>query len=104
MGYSGTNRMLWGDAPQDVVDAAIKKFRLDADMASIARRKQVANRLLADRALRVRVNREYMRDIGRPANSLEFKNLIKVATNLGGRTILWPKSMLKKSVRKTKKK
>ncbi len=81
--------MLWGDSPQDVLDAAVKKYRLDTDKASLARRRAVALRLLADRKLRVRVNRVYKEELGRIANDREFRNLVRVTTNLGGNTIFW---------------
>jgi hypothetical protein len=89
MGWSGTNELLWGDAPQDIMDAAVKKYRLNTDTASLARRRVVALKLLADKALRARINRVYKGEIGRVANDREFRNLVRVTTNMGGHTVFF---------------
>lgn len=91
MGWSGTSRLIWGDEPQDIVDRAVNGISRTFDPydAPKARRELIAKKLLANRSLRVRVNKVYQQAWGRPANNNEFKNLIKLATNLGGRTLTW---------------
>ena len=89
MGWSGTTRLLWGDAPQDVMDAALRRRapRFDSDRAPREKRVALARKFLADKALRARVNKTYLEEVGRPMNESEYRNLVKVTTNLGGRTL-----------------
>ena len=93
MGYSRTGNITWGDDPQDVVDSAINSRMHDKRWSSkrIPKEKRVlvAKSLIKDRDLRVRVNKEYKRDLGRIASDAEYRNLIKVGLNLGGYTISW---------------
>ena len=92
MGWSGTQRLLWGDEPQDKVDSAVtrfKHFKVDSKKTTKAERVTVYNRLRASKPLRNAVNKIYRQEWDRGAKDNEFSNLLKVATGLGGRTVKW---------------
>ena len=96
MVWSGTNRLRWGDEPQDAIDNARDKkaptnfnpfdFAIREKVpSSRATRVAVAKILATDEALRSNVDRIYQREWGRPARDNEFSHLIGRTTDLARR-------------------
>lgn len=97
MGWSDKSGILWGDAPQDLVDeaviSALSERGYSASDVAITRipksvREGVMDELFHDIGLRDTVDREF-REFRKyyGVTSREFLNLLRVSLFLGGRTI-----------------
>jgi hypothetical protein len=110
MGWSGPKDFIWGDEPQDIIDAALRKEVKDPDALSPALKYQTEDLLLSNKSLRSKVDATYKKEWGRNANNREFRNLIRVALDMGGYTVMDPSPMepaanplVKKSTKKSTK-
>jgi hypothetical protein len=88
MGWSGTKRLMWGDEPQDAVNERVDQALgvtpgVCADEYPLSRRKEVFDLLLEGKSLREEVDGIYDENFGRPANSTEYRNLLKVSLDIG---------------------
>ena len=90
MAWTGTKKLRWGDVPQDFVSEAIEG-KLGEDWwkeeasVSTSRKREVLSALLKDKQLKKEVDEAYREAWGRPANKVEYRNLLKVGLLLKGR-------------------
>ena len=91
MAWTGTEKLKWGDTPQDSVSEAVEAklgndWWKDPSSVPVSRKREVLSLLLKDKQLKKEVDEAYREAWGRPANKAEYRNLIRTGLLLGGKT------------------
>jgi len=88
MAWTGTEKLKWGDTPQDFVSEAVEDklgndWWKDPSSVPVSRKREVLSLLLKDKQLKEEVDEAYREAWGRPANKAEYRNLIRTGLLLG---------------------